>query len=64
VFFASFMAELLTLFFYYPYDLLKARLQTRNFIYKYKNLPHAFMKEINESGFLSLYKGGLPFLIT
>jgi hypothetical protein len=31
---------------YYPYDLIKCRLQSKNFHFKYRNLPHAFTKEI------------------
>ena len=45
-FLASFVAEFFTLLIYYPYDLIKCRLQSKNFHFKYRNLPHAFMKEI------------------
>jgi hypothetical protein len=45
-FVASFVAEFFTLIVYYPYDLVKCRLQSKNYIFKYKNIPHAFMKEI------------------
>lgn len=62
-FFASFIAEMLTLVVLYPYDTLKTRLQTTNYKYNYKNLLHAFTKEISENGVLSLYRGGLPFLL-
>ena len=64
VFMASWVAELFTLLVYYPYDLFKCRLQSKNYIFKYRNLPHAFQKEISEGSIFSLYRGSLPFLIT
>lgn len=60
---ASFVAETFTLLLYYPYDLIKSRLQTSNRVYQYKSLLHAFQKEITENGLFSLYRGGAPFLI-
>ena len=45
VFVASFIAEFFTLIVYYPYDLIKCRLQSKNYHFKYRNLPHAFRKE-------------------
>lgn len=60
---SAFLAETCTLLLYYPYDLVKSRLQTSNKRYGYKSLLHAFTKEIKENGVLSLYKGGSPFLI-
>ena len=61
---AAFAAEFFTLLVYYPYDLVKCRLQSKNFIFKYRNLPHAFRKEISEGSILSLYRGSFPFLVT
>jgi len=61
---ASFTAELLTLSVQYPYDLIKCRLQSVNYIFKYQNLPHAFRKEIRNNGVKALYEGALPFLLT
>jgi hypothetical protein len=43
---ASFVAEFFTLLVYYPYDLIKCRLQSKKYQFKYHNLPHAFKKEI------------------
>ena len=63
-FVASFVAEFFTLLVYYPYDLIKCRLQSKNYVFKYRNLPHAFKKEINEGSVFSLYKGSFPFLVT
>ena len=45
-FLASFIAEFFTLIVYYPYDLVKCRLQSKNYHFKYRNIPHAFRKEI------------------
>lgn len=45
-FMASFAAEFFTLIVYYPYDLVKCRLQSKNYVFKYRNIPHAFRKEI------------------
>lgn len=48
----------------YPLDLIKCRLQTRNKRYKYKGIYDAFKKEITQNGFMSLYKGAVPFIAT
>ena len=63
-FLASFIAEFFTLLVYYPYDLVKCRLQSKNYHFKYRNIPHAFRKEISQGSILSLYRGSLPFLVT
>ncbi|CAI2373878.1 unnamed protein product [Moneuplotes crassus] len=60
---SAFSAQSLTLLFYYPYNLFKCRLQTSNETYRYRNLVHAFEKEITENGIKSLYKGCSPFLV-
>ena len=36
--------ELFALVFYYPFDLIKTRMQTMNDVYKYNNLLDAFLK--------------------
>jgi len=61
---ASFFAECTTLLVQYPYDLIKCRLQSVNYIFKYQNLPHAFRKEIKKNGLPALYNGVGPFLLT
>ena len=61
---ASFVAETLTLSVQYPYDLIKCRLQSVNYIFKYQNLPHAFRKEARKNGVRSLYNGAGAFLVT
>lgn len=43
---AAFTTEVITLSVKYPYDLIKCRLQSVNYVFKYQNLPHAFQKEI------------------
>lgn len=52
---ASILAECLTIGVHFPFDLIKCRLQSKNYVFKYKNLPHAFRKEIVNNGPLSLY---------
>jgi hypothetical protein len=54
-FIASCVAETLTICVHFPYDLIKCRLQSMNYVFKYKNLVHAFKKEIKNNGPLSLY---------
>ena len=44
---ASVIAEMITLIVHFPYDLIKRRLQSKNYYFKYKDLPHAFRKEIS-----------------
>lgn len=62
-FMCSVLSEIFTLLFYYPYDLIKSRLQTRNFHFKYKNLVHAFRSVIKKEGTSQLYKGSFPYLL-
>ena len=52
---ASFCAELITLSVQYPYDLIKCRLQSVNYLFKYQNIPHAVTKEIKNNGIGALY---------
>jgi len=63
-FLAAVTAELFTMSIYYPFDLIKARLQTSNAIFKYKNLYHAFKKIVRKESIFSLYKGSGAFLVT
>jgi hypothetical protein len=51
----SIIAEVFTIIVHFPFDLIKCRLQTKNFQFRYKNLPHAFRKEIRNNGFKALY---------
>ena len=61
---ASFFAEIITLSVQYPYDLIKCRLQSVNYLFKYQNIPHAVRTEIKTNGIGALYEGALPFLTT
>ena len=61
---ASIIAEALTLIAHFPYDMIKCRLQSKNYFFKYKNLPHAFKKIVREDGVMGLYQGATPFFVT
>jgi Mitochondrial carrier protein len=61
---ASLSAMILTLAVQYPFETIKVRLQSVNYIFKYQNLPHAFRKEVTQNGVRSLYSGAFPFLMT
>ena len=61
---AAMTSEALCLGVKYPFDLIKCRLQSVNYIFKYQNLVHAFRKEITKNGPRSLYEGAAPFLVT
>lgn len=41
---AATIAELIALSFYYPFDLIKTRMQTSNEKYQYRSVIDAFMK--------------------
>lgn len=58
------IAEAVTILFHFPYDMIKCRLQSKNYYFKYKNLPHAFKKEIKTNGIKGLYTGATPFFVT
>lgn len=61
---ASMIAEMFAVIIHFPYDMIKCRLQTKNSIFKYKNLPHAFTTEIQNNGIRSLYNGITPYVFT
>ena len=61
---ASCVTETISLSVKYPYDLIKCRLQSVNYVFKYQDLPHAFRKEIRGNGVMSLYRGSMLFLAT
>jgi hypothetical protein len=61
---AGLTAEALCIGFKYPFDLVKCRLQSVNYIFKYQNIPHAFRKELRTNGVKGLYEGATPFLLT
>eukprot|EP00356_Strombidium_inclinatum_P002219 CAMPEP_0170480424 /NCGR_PEP_ID=MMETSP0208-20121228/1269_1 /TAXON_ID=197538 /ORGANISM="Strombidium inclinatum, Strain S3" /LENGTH=198 /DNA_ID=CAMNT_0010752973 /DNA_START=349 /DNA_END=945 /DNA_ORIENTATION=+ len=61
---ASVLAEVFTLIVHFPFDMIKCRFQSMNHHYKYKSLPHAFIKEVGNRGVCSLYQGVGPFFAT
>ena len=61
---AGFVAEAFTICLKYPFDLVKCRLQSVNYIFKYQSIPHAFKKEFKTNGISALYDGACPFLLT
>ena len=48
-FVASAVSEVIALWLYYPYDLVKTRMQTSNEVYKYRNLFDAVLKIYSQS---------------
>lgn len=54
---SAFWAQTLSLSLYYPFNLIKCRLQTSNSTYEYKSIVHAFQTEYKRHGIRSLYKG-------
>jgi len=61
---AAFTAQTITLGVYYPFDLIKIRLQTSNKRYKYRSIPEAFRREVRQNGIGSLYRGAVPYIMT
>jgi hypothetical protein len=57
VFASTVLSELFCLTVYFPFDLIKCRLQSKNCEFGYKNIPDAFFKEINQHGIRGLYQG-------
>ncbi len=66
-FLAAIISEVAALVVYFPFEVMKTRLQTSNDRYKYKSLPDAFKKILHSSGergpksLMSLYSGCGPF---
>lgn len=63
---ASTIAECIALSIYYPFELIKVRLLTKNDYYKYHSVSDAFRKIINNDklGVLGLYRGIFAFFLT
>jgi len=61
---AGFISEGVTICMKYPFDLVKCRLQSVNYIFKYQSIPHAFRKEVKGNGIKALYEGMAPYLLT
>lgn len=54
---ASTVAEVFALVLYYPYELVKVRLLTKNDVYKYESVSDAFIKIVKKDHFKGLYRG-------
>jgi len=61
---ASFLAAVFSTYLYFPFDLIKCRMQSRNHVFQYDTLTSAFKKELSQNGITSLYRGVSPFLFT
>jgi hypothetical protein len=58
---ASTVAEIVSLFIYYPFELTKIRLLTKNDIYGYTSVSDAFVKILKADGVTGLYRGLVTF---
>lgn len=63
-FLAGLIAETAAILFKFPFDLIKCRLQSVNYIFKYANWSHGLVKEYRKNGVSGLYNGVLPYLLT
>ena len=66
-FVSAIMAEIVALTVYFPFELIKTRIQTSNHIYKYTSLPNAFGRigrssvEQHQNPLRAFYSGCAPF---
>lgn len=58
---SSTIAEVISLLIYYPYELVKIRLLTKNDIYQYSSVSDAFVKITRKDGVRGLYRGCVSF---
>lgn len=58
---ASTVAEIVSLFIYYPFELTKIRLLTKNDVYRYTSVSDAFIKIVKLDGIPGLYRGLVTF---
>ena len=61
---AASIAEAATIVYKFPLDLVKCRIQSVNYIFKYSNWRHGLMKEFRQNGIKGLYKGVFPYFLT
>lgn len=61
---AGVIAETGAILYKFPFDLVKCRLQSVNYIFKYTNWQHGFQKEYRQNGIRGLYCGVFPYLLT
>jgi Mitochondrial carrier protein len=60
---AGFFAETVAILYKFPFDLVKCRLQSVNYIFKYANWSHGLSKEYKLNGVPGLYNGVFPYLL-
>jgi Mitochondrial carrier protein len=60
---SSTIAEIISLFIYYPWELVKIRLLTKNDLYKYESVSDAFVKILRKDGATGLYRGVYYFFL-
>ena len=58
------IAETVAMALKFPFDLVKCRMQSVNYIFKYANWFHGLRKEFNTNGVKGLYQGVFPFWLT
>ena len=58
---ASTISEIIALFIYYPFELVKVRLLTKNDVFKYYSVSDGFSKILKKNSVPGLYKGLLTF---
>ena len=61
---ASTIAEIVALVIYYPFELVKCRLLTRNDHYRYYSVSDAFYKILHQDSVRGLYRGLFAFFLT
>jgi hypothetical protein len=61
---AGFVAETVAILYKFPFDLVKCRLQSVNYIFKYSDWTHGIQKEYGMNGVKGLYVGVFPYLLT
>jgi len=61
---ASTIAEVIALIVYYPYELIKVRLLTKNNTYRYDSVSDAFIKILRKDNVPGLYRGICAFFLT
>lgn len=61
---AGMIAETTAIMVKFPFDLIKCRLQSVNFIFKYSNWTHGLGVEYRKNGVRGLYSGALPYMVT
>ena len=54
---ASMITQIISLGAFYPFDVIKVRMQTSNHIYKYKNVFSAYFNIYKQQGIFGLYHG-------